>query len=509
LLNAETAIKDWNSNLAIHTFLGKSKIFKYSLTYSFLFALYGLLAFALYAPFRTNIFSMDDPSLIQFLEDESLSSVDQIFSTGSNRWRPVANFAYLLAFKIGGENYQYWLSINIILLALAATLLAGLVFQISKIRLFALLAPLLVVTSRFVTYQVVTATGLMESLVTLLVVAYLFALYHVIRKPATTSIIILFCFTFLLILAHERYQLLCLASSLSVIFFQKSKVSRFVWAAIMFVPVIFLVVIKVYVLQIPLFVGTGSATSLGFSLDGTIVHLTEAISNLGGLVIGPSYLVAIPWFEMSPVLQLISILTFIVSSFIFIYAFYSFSVSLVSQAFRWSYICLSILVFLSLLLPVLVTIRLEQRWLTTPYIALIVISSFAWRIKARQKFTNSRLLFTSGILILAFSIILNLGVSNHSQGYFFLEHSSRGKQMLAVLSPMLLKAEGQDCKLTILDTSGSIDFETYVVGILEANTEFTSENIAVVSSESDNLIPCDFGSIAFDPKVGFSSEISK
>ena len=58
-------------------------------------------------------------------------------------------------------------------------------------------------------------------------------------------------------------------------------------------PVMILNLFKKFVFDIPLFVGTGSARSMGFTASSTIDHFLMALGDLSGVNIGPNYLVGV------------------------------------------------------------------------------------------------------------------------------------------------------------------------------------------------------------------------
>ena len=72
------------------------------------------------------------------------------------------------------------------------------------------------------------------------------------------------------------------------------KISRRIkWGIAFALPVMILNLFKKFVFDIPLFVGTGSAWSMGFTASSTIDHFLMALGDLSGVNIGPNYLVGV------------------------------------------------------------------------------------------------------------------------------------------------------------------------------------------------------------------------
>jgi hypothetical protein len=441
-------------------------------------------------------FGLDDPRLIVIMagvKDDPSASL--IASLPFNRFRPFADFAYWSAFKLAGFSFNAWLTLGLWIWSVTCTIFTVFVAKFTKSFIWGLGLGLLLLTSRFAFYQVTNATGLMENLATLSFVVFMMLLWGYFRTGGSLRYFygLVFSLVFL-VFTHERFQGLTLVLIVvAVLPLQelplKQRVLRSVACVI---PALLLTGAKVFVWHMPLFVGTGSASELGFGWGATRDHLIAAGLNLMGINWGPPYLVGEP-FEAHP--QWLQMLVAVEAGAL---ALLGLFVTIAFIAAKWkkrlrnqfrdfvtSFMSpvLMGLLLLALIAPVVVTIRLEQRWLLTPLIVvLLYVSQFS---RVTELFRPLVRVVAKGVIAFFFflAMVLNLFYFQKMDGLFFIEH-----QRAATLNTIVASTAINKNELFVSEDCNTPDTTSYLKDLLFANRAGQRITITCVGLTPDSGI---------------------
>jgi hypothetical protein len=241
------------------------------------------------------------------------------------------------------------------------------------------------------------------------------------------------------------------------------------------VPAILLTGAKLAVWSIPLFVGTGSSSGLGFSWETTRDHLIAAGLNLVGINWGPAYLVGQPfeahpqWFQMLVGVQAATlVLVGIVVTFGFLSA---------NREKRWSELfpqsvnsfltpILLGLLLVALIIPVVITIRIEQRWLLTPFIvALLFVSQFP-RVTDHFRATTKVVTNAAVVLFVGTGLIANATYFREMEPLFFIGHQS-----LATVNTMVANSAVENNTISVSEDCATPIATQYLDHLLFANND--------------------------------------
>lgn len=437
------------------------------------------LVVVLFGKFWNSAFAMDDPILIGFLENPNESWVSKVFGdVTTNRYRPVANTFYWISYLINGENYSGWLAVNMLFLVLISVLFSYLTYRLSRSVVFALSASLLLVTSRFLQYGVTQAVGLMELIALMLFLILVIGLVLFFEDNQFKFLIMSGISFILLVFTHERFQLLVLALLYFVVYVASlSKRQKFIYSMLVVSAPALLSFMKVFVFQIPLAVGPGSTTSLGFSLDTTFRHLVVALLNLVGVNVGEPHLSGLILGSQDIFQQLLSV-AILITLTIFVMKY----IGSKNRPRGWSrFSIFLILAFIGLLLPIIVTSRLELRWLTTLYMLEILALAVVYLgLKNSQETRN----IVFGAFIIC-NVLMNFTYSQNMDGLYFRGNQIYAEATLKTFKPLLEEADAAGKTVFVIDESSSPGLEGYVSSIIESNTAYSSSMLRYVTSYSN------------------------
>ena len=418
------------------TFLAVLNNSKVQLCLIFMFAL--VAAFWQYSPFMPEVFYGDDLGYILAFKDGQCGTVaSQILTTVcADKFRPVAAGFILLLFNLFDSTITHYMTVNVLLQAISATLVFAIAYHLSKSNfVVALCIAITVATSRFAAYQVTQVIGPVEGLALPLFLAVVYSVIRADERQEDTwrfgwAAILL---SFLLIHNHERYILI--SAWLGVVFillpnFRVLPRKYFVAliAACVALPV-FYVTYKITVLHSPFLVGTGGS-HLDFDSGRMLEHLRQAVLPIFGFNTGPDYLVGVRlrslhWFPAWILASMFFITIVLVISLGVKSALNSQAKSILIQlsSIRWP--ILLFVLSLLLLLPAISTIRVEQRWLFAPFILMLL--AVAWAVGQKQRKVRTHM-WPLIIILSVSSILLDLTIMKHFNNLFFV-YSARFAEM--------------------------------------------------------------------------------
>lgn len=459
-----------------------------------LWAVFSAVSTFLYWDTRHSVFALDDPRMINYVTNPDMSIWEKIFAEViANRWRPVADFANQMAATAFGKHYESWWTLNMILLGALAALSAVLFLILSKSVVVSFGLGALVVASRFSQYQAITTTGLMEAVANLLFVALIISVVLFFKHNKDSSLIASVIFFFLLILTHERYQLLFFAL-LFVVLTQPSFSNRrkLFWAAASLAPVIFLTSMKYLVFHIPLAVGTGSTTAIGFSAHTAVEFTITGFANVLGVNLGPSYLAGLSFAAQSAYLQGLSLtimaLTVVLGVAQVIETLRASSFRALFSGTR-RYVLFGLVLGISLVIPIVITIRIEQRWVVGLYILVLATIAFFYRTQITNppfgRFLGGTLV---AILVIGTSF-MNVQYRGALDSLFFRGHQVVVAKILAVLEPAFTQASQEGGIIYVIDPAANVAYSVYLNELIQANTDLAPQVISVIDSREKIPLP--------------------
>jgi hypothetical protein len=455
-----------------------------------LFALYTAVAAVFYWTMRHAGFSLDDPSLIVGLADPSTPvSGKTIANIFANRWRPVANTAYFLAWITFGKHFIGWWAISVVLLGVLGTGSSVVAYWLGRRWWLSIGVGLLVVTSRLSQYQVTQATGLMESVGYVLVVALIACAIGYLKYRGTGWFVATFVVFLALVLTHERYQGLLLPLLVVVVADStRSRLSRLYRSLLFVLPVAFLSAVKIAVFHLPLAVGSGSSTELGFSWPTLWQNLVTVGGDVFGINIGPAYLAGFS-FAVQPVeVQGISLLVGLLTSLLLVAPVTQFLGSARASETRRIFLrnlAIGLALIAGLTLPVIVTSRIEQRYVVTVQIVFLLgICALARRDPSTPPSGNR---FNSGLLVLflVLSFGMNILYRQNMNLVFFRSAQMIEQQQLGVILPLYEESERLHKPIYLVSTGPDPDWNNYFKNLAEANSDVAPGTILVVATSAD------------------------
>jgi hypothetical protein len=432
------------------------------------FASFLILELLIYWNFANSVFAMDDPSLINHFQNPTSAILEKLFpSLVSNRFRPVPDILQFLAFQAFTNSYFYWVLLNLLILATTGALLSLLIFKINNSVKLAILGGALLVTSRFVLYQVTQANGLMEGAALLLFVGLLYVVLSDWKIDRRRTAYLAPGLFFLLVMTHERFQGLAVALMVWILFNSSlGKPRKYILLAGFISPLLVLSAFKLW-WSIPLAVGTGSATELGLSWSAVPLFVVTVIINALGINFGPNYLFGLT-IETQDFRQ--SLASYLLAGMTAVSIVKLVGLSRRIYPRHEGRLLISALFVAGLVAPIVSTIRVEPRWITTIFVICILVLVNLFSTGSREK---SKTLLAVGLSILTLaSLYLNISFLTNSNNIYFRNHQLTAEGYLKQWKPIL--AESQETNKPIVISSGCTDNEpaNWFNSLIEANTRY-------------------------------------
>ena len=433
-----------------------------------IFAASYAFSFAIYASYQFNPFAEDDVRFI--LNAQGLGNPDELTdvfgSLISNRVRPVSDLVLYLIFLVAGENVAIWFGFRIAFLSITAVLAYYSVRNSFKLSLISLLVAGVYLTSRFLQYHVTQVFGIMESVNIILLLLVFISLKKHSEVMSKKYLIFAGIFFLTLYFSHERFQVVVIACIVYVFMYFDNSISRIKWSSLFLFPVALGFLLKL-LMGIPQLVGTGSGSSLGFTLVSGLTHSIQGLGQILGVNLGPHYLVGVP-FESSPEwLQALSLFVLIIGLILLFSLVVSIDRKRPNRA-EYSFAVFQFLLFVSVFMAGMVTIRLEQRWLVAPFLVLIVVA--AQNIKRKLNLSSVlSILFLSGNLILSSYYLPN------SSQLFFNGWQAGAASTISQVESAWEYSSRTNQPLIIVDAGNFAGLSEYIENLMTANTPFDGE----------------------------------
>lgn len=308
-----------------------------------------------------------------------------IFSTGANKFRPIFLSVFFVLLSLIGNEIWLFGVFNIIFSFLIAVILFLMFRKISKSIIVSFCLGVAFILSRFAYYDITQALGLMEAMALLLSIIVIYLLWRYLNteniKYFWTS---LGLFT-MLIFTHERF--LTILGVYFVLFLvlglKRKNILLFIFSTI---PVIFNFVLKIFVLQIRALDGTGGTNILQtFNISAFFQFFLSGWFYLFGVNAGPTYLNGI---SSEGVPQNINTLISIGDiCLLLITIFFGTSILkskiILSKKYINNFLLFFSFIFFTLI-AASVTFRLEMRWLYVPFVGLLFLLAYMFRVVSKQ-----------------------------------------------------------------------------------------------------------------------------
>jgi len=408
---------------------------------SIIFLLLTLVVIWRFNPFMPQVFFGDDLNyLLAFKDGQCGTFASQILTTTCyDKFRPVASGFVLLLMNLFDSSVTGYMIVNVLLQALSAYIAYKIAFQLSNRNKFiAIGVSLTVASSRFAAYQVTQVIGPVEGLGTPLFLGILYMLIYADILKINVLRCGWFAVVLLLLLIHNHERYIVISGWLGLAFLvlptfrelPRHKLLSLLGGCI-FVPV-FYVTYKTAVLDSPFLVGTGGVP-LSLNINMILAHVKQAVLSLWGFNEGPEYLTGVrldtlPWFP-----AWIMAITFATSLILPVLAgikqgftFQNGLVTFKNNSYLWP-ILLVVLAAL-LLVPAISTIRLEQRWLLSPYILMLFLG--AWGCGQLYKLNKYNFpVWYLGVIFPVAAISLDSMIVKYFHNVFFVD-SARYAEMV-------------------------------------------------------------------------------
>lgn len=354
---------------------------------------------------------------IWFLDGTCGTHLDTMFVASCNeRFRPLA-FAFISGLNslFGTRMIGYFL-VNAAIQESIFIISFLIAYRLSKNWKVALVLSAAIALSRFATYGITQVIGPIESLSCLFALICAYFSIHAEKgcrgyRDYTIAVI---C-AVLAILAHERYVVLslwlCVVFASAPVLRQSVRWKLGLIVASLLVPVCY-VLYKNIVLHASFLIGTGG-THLSLNLKQILLFAWDAVRSMLGLNTGEAYLVGL---NIDPDAGIAAVLGWLLCAGTLVVVAFGLGKGL-RAADKWASLRWPImLIFLAALVlgPGLLTIRLEQRWIYTPFILCVLALSY-W-IGQMRPIRG----FVVALLLAVTSITLDSAIMAYYSNVFFI-----------------------------------------------------------------------------------------
>ena len=467
-----------------------------------------IIIFYFYKTFLHGVFVQDDPRLLQQFENPKINIVEKIFGGWdiANRWRPVANIGYEIGYLLFGKHYAAWLCFDASLLFLLVLISSVIIWKLTKSLEFTFGSMILIASSRFFFGQVLNATFLVEAIANLLLVGILYFCLNYEKLKIRRNIAYVLTLNFLLVLDHERFVTVGVALAFWIFLKRELGNLRSLLIFISILPALVLFSLKHFVFGIPIFVGTGSAWNVGFNLTSATKYLCEIILGVFGVNIGPYQLNGLVWQQENLATRAIS-MSLLLLILYFLYT--ALKVSLLDSSKRpfLRLFGLYTIASAALIVPVISTIRVEQRWFVAPFLQLIFLMAFVTKNSWKLSRTPDRRAKGMKIIfgwIVCFSMILNVSYRANINSIYFAADQESFKTSLTNLQSAYNVSVKNSEPLFIFSAGDLTQYKIWLEMFASANGFQHIKKITFVNSRND--IP--FKAVILDNTTGVLQLVS-
>lgn len=330
------------------------------------------------------------------------------------KFRPVSNAAIWVVAKICNGNLYLFGYINLLIAAICAFVIFNFIYKHSKSYILSLAAGILYIVSRFSYYQITTQHGIIESASTLLVIIFFWYLFQYMDKHQSKDYYVALAVYALCSLSHERYLVLMpvmlyawFVSEKKGNILRKENFPQYKKPFIT-IAVFSVIMLLFYFLVNNIMTGTGGTNVMKtISVMSVIKNLCKSIAYLFSVNSPEVYLSMVGWSGYSTNIKIVVIcsimMIFLMTA---IGIFDIIKMEKIDRKKHLSILGMFILSIFAMIFISSVTIRVELRWMYAPYMAMVFILVYLFRIKANKLFKLLKCLcfYTYVILMVVFSI---------------------------------------------------------------------------------------------------------
>ncbi len=462
-----------------------------------------LILIVMYSQFRDGIYAQDDPVTIGELTNDDLSVFERIFMSNWNRFRPVTNLIEFPIVNLVRDSYELWLLASLIIFASFITYLGYLFHAINKSLYIGVILVLLVLTSRFNTGIILNLTFMLETISIVILLALLMKFFQNWDRTTFTDLKISVFLYGAIVLTHERYVGLNL---FFLIYFMAHKnfsmKSKFIYFSLFSIPTASLFLVKQFLLEIPIFVGTGSVNEVGFDLKSAFIFLGMLVLGVFGINFGYEYLHGHIYQNQTLLFQSISTSILVLTLGILLIALFSrFDKENLDLKGLGRVMLVVFALFASLVIPVISTIRIEHRWYLPIYIIFLFLLLHRISDKKVHLVKKPSAGFFEKTLLLLFliaNLFMNFNYIERTDGLYFINTQKALKIQITSLEKSISFEQFPDRTIYLLDPRNQINLELLNLGI-DANLEYPNLDVVRILEVNEVTNLQDFLVLELDP----------
>ncbi len=387
-----------------------------------------VIIYIYFLKWKTNTIYGDDLYLFQQHEGISGFSEKMNMPVTFEKYRPIHGLSMNFIMDWFQRNVDCYYLFNVTIQAINTFVFAAIVHLFLRSFFFSLAFSLIIGLSRFSFFNMTQLMngGALEGLAITFFLASLFFIIKIVKRNLTEpelrqGLIYAIVFANLSMYTHERYIVFLLFIAAIILLApplkKLTRQQRIIFSALTIFSIILNVIIKKYVFNMPFFVGTGG-TNIEFSFTSAITFFKEAVFSILQFNSGPEYLVGIPFSSLPQFSKFLVVALF--GALIIIFGLYVMKARKTARLKRneavpdfFIFLCLIGLSVL-FILPVILTIRLEQRWLQASYVLfvlgiIIALNSLDFRSSLSKRLSFCLVIF---LFVCIDSTYLNRGGGN-------------------------------------------------------------------------------------------------
>ncbi len=353
-----------------------------------------------------------------------------VFDSSYDKWRPIPAAMLAVTTDLFGSEYMNYKLFNLFLVTVVCTLVAILVFRITGGNwLLAAGAGLAVTVSRFNSYFVLQAIGMMESTALAFALLTAIALSWAYTSGRRAGLVLANAAFFCATISHERYLFLFpfvfLATAWAPIGFRSVR-DRATWAAVPAGVAAFNYAFKSWVLGIDFSTGAGGQ-ELELDAGQIAEFVRSAFLNTVGYNTGPSFLSGRDAAVIGSTAVWLSVAFAVPAAVLILLAIANRPARTVPRIDVLRPYALGLALYVPLLLSASITFRQEFRWLYVPFCFLVV--GLAWAV---ARLPRRGVAIVMGMIVLAASLTVDTYYRQYLGGTYFIR-SQRAADSVAEL----------------------------------------------------------------------------
>jgi hypothetical protein len=265
-------------------------------------------------PLKEKIFLIGDDIRFYNIVKSSDNIVKTMLTNDAGIYRPVSYLVMAIVAKLLGTNSNAYFQFNVIFNTLIILSIYKIVYTIAEKNKFylAFLGSFLYVVAVYSYYGITQLLGLMEQMCVFFCVWFFYFIMKYIKYRNQKDYICSVLIYLLVLLSHERFLTLLgvyIVLNFLILYDRNIKI-KVKNMAIASIPAIYFIVMKVYILNVKLFVGTGQV-AIEFSVGRTIEYIGQSILSMLGILVGPGYLMGHLFGEFNKIDQIMILITVI------------------------------------------------------------------------------------------------------------------------------------------------------------------------------------------------------